>query len=199
MIGGLGGESLTGLVTAGAFAAFLSTASGLVVAVSGVLTQDVTSRWVGDRDTGSVATAFRLAAVVAVVVPLLVALAVGEVGVAQSVGLAFAVAASTFCPLLVLGIWWRGLTDAGALAGLAAGGLGAGGAAVLHLAGVDVDGWAGALLTSPAAWSVPLGFGVMVLVSMATAGRAPAHARRFLVRLHTPESLGAGNLSGGRR
>ncbi|HVK29308.1 MAG TPA: cation acetate symporter [Nocardioides sp.] len=188
MLHGLGGELLTGLVTAGAFAAFLSTASGLTIAVSGVLTQDVTNRLVGER--ASVATAFRLATALAVVVPLLVALVVGEVGVAQSVGLAFAVAASTFCPLLVLGIWWRGLTDAGALAGLAAGGLGAGGAAVLNLAGVDASGWSGALLTQPAAWSVPLAFAVMVVVSLATAGRAPAHARRFLVRLHTPETLG---------
>ncbi|QSR24372.1 cation acetate symporter [Nocardioides aromaticivorans] len=190
MLHGWGGELLTGLVTAGAFAAFLSTASGLAIAVSGVLTQDVTNRLVGER--ASVATAFRLAAAVAVVVPLLVALVVGEVGVAQSVGLAFAVAASTFCPLLVLGIWWRGLTDAGALAGLAAGGFGAGGAAVLNLAGVDASGWSGALLTQPAAWSVPLAFAVMVVVSLATAGRAPTHARRFLVRLHTPETLGAG-------
>ena len=37
------------------------------------------------------------------------------------VGWAFAIAASTFCPLLVLGIWWRGLTAAGASAGLAVG------------------------------------------------------------------------------
>ena len=198
VVDGLGGELLTGLVTAGAFAAFLSTASGLAIAVSGVLTQDVTSRLVGDRSPadavgagGSVATAFRLAAVLAVVVPLVVALVVAEVGVAESVGLAFAVAASTFCPLLVLGIWWRGLTDAGALAGLAAGGVGAGGAAVLNLAGVDATGWTGALLTQPAAWSVPLAFAVMVGVSLATASRAPAHARRFLVRLHTPESLGS--------
>ncbi|KRB76198.1 transporter [Nocardioides sp. Root190] len=195
MVEGIGGELLTGLVTAGAFAAFLSTASGLAIAVSGVLTQDVTSRLVGERGTrdpgGSIATAFRLAAAVAVVVPLLVALVVGEVGVAESVGLAFAVAASTFCPLLVLGIWWRGLTDAGALAGLAAGGLGAGGAAVLNLAGVNASGWTGALLAQPAAWSVPLAFAVMVLVSLATASRAPAHAQRFLVRLHTPETLGA--------
>ena len=190
MLHGFGGELLTGLVTAGAFAAFLSTASGLTIAVSGVLTQDVTTRLVGER--ASVATAFRLATAIAVVVPLLVALVVGEVGVAQSVGLAFAVAASTFCPLLVLGIWWRGLTDAGALAGLAAGGLGAGGAAVLNLAGVDAPGWTGALLAQPAAWSVPLAFAVMVTVSLATAGRAPAHARRFLVRLHTPETLGVG-------
>ncbi|WP_182378870.1 cation acetate symporter [Nocardioides sp. WS12] len=189
MLEGVGGDVLTGLVTAGAFAAFLSTSSGLAIAVAGVLTQDVTTRMVGDR--GGV-TAFRVAAVVAVVIPLVLALLVRNVGVAQSVGLAFAVAASTFCPLLVLGIWWRGLTDVGALAGLAAGGLGAGGAAVATLGGYAPGGWAGALLGQPAAWSVPLAVVVMVGVSLATATRAPAHARRFLVRLHTPESLEAG-------
>ncbi|TIC85157.1 cation acetate symporter [Nocardioides sp. GY 10113] len=188
MIEGLPGELLTALVTAGAFAAFLSTSSGLAIAISGVITQDVTGRMVGERRRGGV-TAFRLAAVVAVAVPLAAALVLENVGVAESVGLAFAVAASTFCPLLVLGIWWRGLTTPGALAGLAAGGAGAGGAALLAIAGVDADGWAGALLDQPAAWSVPLAFLTMAAVSRLTADRVPAHARRFLVRLHTPESL----------
>ena len=53
------------------------------------------------------------------------------VGVARAVGLAFAVAASTFCPLLVLGIWWRRLTDVGAIAGLVVGGALSGAAVVL--------------------------------------------------------------------
>ena len=66
--------------------------------------------------------AFQAAAVVAVAVPLLLALAAEGVGVARAVGLAFAVAASTFCPLLVLGIWWRRLTDVGAVAGLSSAG-----------------------------------------------------------------------------
>jgi len=187
MLAGVGGDVLTGLVTAGAFAAFLSTSSGLAIAVSGVVTQDVTSRLVSEQRG---VAAFRLAAMVAVVIPVVAALMVRNVGVAQSVGLAFAVAASTFCPLLVLGIWWRRLTDAGALAGLAAGGLGAGGAAIATLAGYSPGGWAGALLAQPAAWSVPVAVLVMVTVSLATADREPAHARRFLVRLHTPESLG---------
>ena len=52
--------------------------------------------------------------------PLVLALAAPGVSVARFVGLAFAVAASSFCPLLVLGIWWRRLTDAGAMAGLLA-------------------------------------------------------------------------------
>ena len=44
MVGGVLGAVLTGLVTAGAFAAFLSTSSGLTIAVAGVLSQDVTGR-----------------------------------------------------------------------------------------------------------------------------------------------------------
>ena len=38
---------------------------------------------------------------------------VDGVPVADAVGLAFAVSASSFCPLLVLGIWWRRLTPPG--------------------------------------------------------------------------------------
>ena len=53
---------------------------------------------------------------------MLALLAPGRSAWPDAVGLAFAVAASTFCPLLVLGIWWRGLTAVGALAGLLVGG-----------------------------------------------------------------------------
>ena len=119
MIEGPMGDVLSGLVTAGAFAAFLSTSSGLSIAVAGVLGQDVFDRAFGRRLRG--VAAFRVGAVVAVVVPLLVALALPNLGIARAVGLAFAVAASTFCPLLVLGIWWRRLTDVGAVAGLLVG------------------------------------------------------------------------------
>ncbi len=195
MMPGLGGELLTGLVTAGAYAAFLSTSSGLTVAVAGVLTQDLTARARRGRRLPD-AAAFRLAVLVAVVVPLAWALALPDLGVARAVGLAFSVAASTFCPLLVLGIWWAGLTAPGAVAGLVTGGLGSATAVAWTLfAGTtpdpEPDGWAATLLGQPAAWSVPLAFATMVLVSLATASRRPTHARRFLVRLHTPEALGA--------
>ena len=184
---GLGGDVLTGLVTAGAFAAFLSTSSGLTIAVSGVLTQDVTSRRLPE------VTSFRVATVIAVGVPLVATLLLPDFGVARAVGLAFAVAASTFCPLLVLGIWWRHLTAAGAVAGLLVGGAGSGTAVAWTLAhdagSTGNDGWVAVLLGQPAAWSVPLTFAVMVLVSRATASRVPPHARRFMVRLHTPEAL----------
>ena len=188
MVPGLAGELLAGLVTAGAFAAFLSTSSGLTIAVAGVLSQDVTGRTYGGVRLRGV-TAFRLGAVLAVLVPGLAALAAPDLGVARAVGLAFAVAASTFCPLLLLGIWWRGLTDAGAIAGLFAGGLGSGAAVGWTLLSRSTTGWTAALLEQPAAWSVPLAFVTMVLVSRLTRSRVPAHTGRFMVRLHTPEAL----------
>ncbi|WP_372727524.1 cation acetate symporter [Nocardioides sp.] len=189
MLPGAGGELLTGLVTAGAFAAFLSTASGLSIAVAGVLSQDVTGRAYAGRRLGGIA-AFRVGAVVAVLVPATAALVSPDLGVARAVGLAFAVAASTFCPLLVLGIWWRRLTDVGAIAGLAAGGLGSGAAVAWTMAATEGrQGWADVLMSQPAAWSVPLAFLTMVLASLLTPGRVPGHTGRFLVRLHTPEEL----------
>jgi Na+(H+)/acetate symporter ActP len=183
MVGGLGGELLSALTAAGAFAAFLSTSSGLTIAVAGVISQDV----MGRRFRG--VRAFQAAAVVAVVVPLLLAVSAEGLGVARAVGLAFAVAASTFCPLLVLGIWWRRLTDVGAVAGLLVGGALSGAAVVVNLLDPSLPGWAGALLAQPAAWTVPAAFATMTLVSLATPSRLPAHVSRTMVRLHTPESV----------
>ena len=113
------GQALSALVAAGAFAAFLSTASGLSVSVAGVLSQDLLRH---DGRLGDGVRRFRLGTVVAVLVPFLLALVAGRANLAQTVTLAFAVAASTFCPLLVLGIWWPRLTTRGALAALWVGG-----------------------------------------------------------------------------
>ena len=183
MVGGLGGELLSALTAAGAFAAFLSTSSGLTIAVAGVISQDV----MGRRFRG--VRAFQAAAVVAVVVPLVLAVSAEGVGVARAVGLAFAVAASTFCPLLVLGIWWRRLTDVGAVAGMLVGGGLSGAAVVLTLVDAARPGWPGALISQPAAWSVPVAFATMVVASLLSQSRLPAHVSRTMVRLHTPEAV----------
>ncbi len=183
MVGGVGGDLLSALTTAGAFAAFLSTSSGLTIAVAGVLSQDV----MGRRFRG--VRSFQAAAVVAVVVPLALAVVAEGVGVARAVGLAFAVAASTFCPLLVLGIWWRRLTDVGAIAGMVVGGGLSGLAVVDTLMRNTHTGWAGALLAHPAAWTVPAAFVTMVAVSVLTPRRLPEHLSQTMVRLHTPEAV----------
>src|SRR5699024_1033911 len=95
---------------------------------------------------------------------------------------------STFCPLLTLGIWWRGLTAAGAIAGLVGGGVCAATAPIVTLA-FDVDGWWATLMGQPAVWSVPIGFGLMIGGSLLTRSRVPANVTRTMVRLHTPERV----------
>jgi Na+(H+)/acetate symporter ActP len=180
---GLGADGLTALLGAGAFAAFLSTSSGLVVSVGGVVGQDL----LGRRFDG--VTAFRLAATGTAVTTLVLTLLSSGLAVAHAVELAFAVAASTFCPLLLLGIWWRGLTARGAIAGLAVGGLTSASAVLAVMLGAHPTGWLGALVGQPALCTVPLAFATMVGVSLATRDALPAHLARTMVRLHTPEDI----------
>ncbi|MFI9274322.1 cation acetate symporter [Kitasatospora sp. NPDC052896] len=191
LIGGPGGALLGALLVGGAFAAFLSTSSGLAVSLAGVLHQDVLPS-IGIRG-------FQRATVLAVAAPTLCALVVPDLPAANAVGLAFAVAASAFCPQLLLGIWWTGLTPPGAIAGAVTGGGAALAAAGLTMVDWFPGGWPHALLAWPAVWSVPLGFLVMVLVSLATPGSVPARTAATMARLHLPEPAGAAGDRGGRR
>jgi Na+(H+)/acetate symporter ActP len=127
--------------------------------------------------------------VLAVGAPATLSLLTLRTSIADTVGLAFAVASSTFFPLLVLGIWWRRLTRAGAVAGLAVGGALASMAVTVTIVRGSTQGLLGALLAQPAAWTVPTAFAVMITVSLFTQRTAPAAANRIMVRLHAPENL----------
>jgi Na+(H+)/acetate symporter ActP len=176
------GIVLGALVAAGAWATFLATSSGLIVSIAGVIATDVIGTGRG--------AAFRWATVIGGLVPLFVSQIVMRMEFAEAISLVFALAASTFCPLLVLGIWWRGLTPPGAVAGVATGGVLAGTAIALCLAGYDAPGWLGVLMERPAIVSVPAAFLVMVIVSFATVRGCPAATDQLLLRLHAPERLG---------
>ena len=193
VIPGVVGEVLSAILAGGAFAALLSTASGLTICVAGVGDQDLV-RGRLRRFSGNDARAingFRISAVAAVSVPFGLSLAARDIGLAGTVGLAFAIAASTFCPLLILGIWWRRLSTTGAAAGLLTGGTLASTAVLLTISGQVHGGWAAALLGQPAAWTLPITFLVMMGVSLATPRRIPRGTARTMVRLHAPEVLSA--------
>lgn len=177
------GWALAGLVAAGTAAAFLATSSGLVVSLAGVLFTDVLRGPFRD---------FRLAAVLATAVPMGVALTSNRLDFALTVPLVFAVTASTFCPLLVLGIWWRGLTPPGAVAGVAAGGFLSGASSLVSLYLPLPDDWIGVLANRPAIWTVPIAFLVTVVVSRMTRSRMPGDVDALLLRMHAPERLGLG-------
>ncbi|SHJ07287.1 Sodium:solute symporter family protein [Nocardiopsis flavescens] len=172
---GSAGTVLTALVAAGAFGAFLSTSSGLLLALAGGLSHDLFQ--------GSVPR-LRLAVAVGACVAVLLALPAEQIDINVLVVWAFTVAASTFCPLLVLGIWWRRLTLPGAAAGLSVGGVTATGAVGWSILLPTPDGWMTVLLAQPAAWTIPLAFTTMVVVSRLT--RPPDWAEHAVLRLHSP-------------
>lgn len=174
---GLLGELLTALLVAGAFAAFLATSAGLVVSLAGVVSQDV---------FGGSVRSFRVSALLCTAVPLGVALLTVPAGLVSSVGVVFVVAASSLSPVLLLGVWWRGLTARGAIAGMTVGAVACGVALLVYNA-VGGVGVAAPFLAQPAAWTIPLATAIMVAVSVFDPRGAPLRTDRVLARLHTPE------------
>ncbi len=190
-VDGLTGQLLTAMLAGGAFAAFLSTASGLAMSVTGVIDQELLrprlARFAGGDVPGI--RGFRISAVLAVLVPYVLSRVAEPLGLATTVGLAFALAAATFAPLIMLGVWWRRLSTWGAMAGLLVGGTAALGSIMTTMVVDDLGGWAGAILANPAMWATPLALATAVIVSLATPGRIPAGTTRTMVRLHTPERV----------
>jgi len=199
LLGGWLGQLLLAVVSAGAFAAFTSTLSGLLVSLAGALGHDVYGRWLRPG-AGPVARrrAFQLAALLAGVVAAGLGLMVGQFNISVLVGWAFAIAASSFFPLLVLGIWWPRLTTAGAALGVALGGTLATLAIVTTMVATVApplelflarESALAVLLAQPAIVSVPVAFLAMAAMSWLRPG-PPAGVAAKMVQLHAPELLG---------
>ncbi|GAA0557383.1 hypothetical protein [Actinomadura livida] len=164
----------------------------IVVALAGTLSQCL-------RRHGGI-TAFRCGAVLALAAPLALLPATSTQGAATLVTMALSVSACTLCPLLVLGIWWRGLTPAGAAAGLLTGGGLTVTAALTRLFSGRGTDLTAALLAQPALVIAPAVFAIMITASLLTRHRVPRHADRALMKLHLPEDdPGPAPATAGRR
>ncbi|MGH2844222.1 MAG: sodium:solute symporter family transporter, partial [Solirubrobacteraceae bacterium] len=188
---GLGGTVLTAVTCAGAFAAFLSTSSGLLVSVAGTVSHDV---WPRVRHAVPLVAAarrrhFRVAAACGMVLPALLALVARQVDISILVGWAFAIAASTFCPMFLLGIWWSRLTARAAGWGMTVGMVSSTAAIFVGLAMGEPTSGGEALLQQPAIGTVPLAFLTMVCISM-FGRRRRLDADAEMLTLHAPEGLG---------
>lgn len=112
---------IIGLVAAGGLAAALSTASGLLLVISSSVANDVYYKKVNPQASESRQL---MVGRITMAVAILVAgyLGINPPGfVAQVVALAFGLGAASFFPILVLGIFWKKCTAAGATAGMVAG------------------------------------------------------------------------------
>ena len=120
------------------------------------------------------------------VIPLALALSVTRLDFSLTVPLVFAVAAATFCPLLVLGIWWRGLTAPGAIAGVLVGGVMSVAATGISMFAALPANWIGVLLYRPALVAVPLAFLTMIIGSLLTRRADPGRRRQRPVAAARP-------------
>ena len=196
------GSVLSGITCAGAFAAFMSTFSGLLVSMSSALAHDIYGRMLKpDSSPEQRLKAFKWAAVIIGVVSVGLGTQVEKLNINYLVGQAFAIAAASYFPLLFMSVWWRGMTMKGAATGMLVGGLMALGAITLTTLS-DVyavqslaDFWVAnplvrILCEQPAIWAVPLSIILMIVVSKATASSVPADVRMKMLVLHAPEALG---------
>ncbi|NWJ45769.1 MAG: cation acetate symporter [Chloroflexi bacterium] len=197
-------QILLAITAAGAFAAFMSTFSGLLVSVSGALSHDVYGRTMRPKaSTRARRYAFRLSALLAGSAAVIAGLFVEKFDINLLVGWAFAIAASSLFPMLALGTWWRKLTKAGATSGVLLGGLSSSLSIVITMLLGEADASVGmgltlskvnplvaTLMAQPAIWSVPLSFITMLVVSHFTRKQIPADVNQMMLRLHAPEALG---------
>jgi len=201
VVGGVWGSILSGITCAGAFAAFMSTFSGLLVSMTGALAHDVYGRMLRPNATPEQRMRmFKISAVVIGGVAIGLGSQVEQLQINFMVGQAFAIAAASYFPLLFMSVWWRGMTMKGAATGMLGGGLAAlACTTIINLSDlklVDLTAFWVAnpliriLCEQPAIWTVPLAIGLMVVVSKATAASVPADIRMKMLVLHAPEQLG---------
>lgn len=210
---GILGSVLSGITCAGAFAAFMSTFSGLLVSMTGALAHDVYGRMLRPNATAEERMRmFKWCAVLVGGISVLLGSLVEPLEINFMVGQAFAIAAASYFPLLFMSVWWRGMTMTGAATGMLTGGLcSLLAAAVVNVSTLALDkgpmgklfgGFIGLndfwkdhpllriLAEQPAIWGVPLSIGLMVVVSKATHKTVPADVRMKMLVLHAPEALG---------
>lgn len=112
---------ISGLIAAGALAAVLSTADGLLLTIANALSHDVYYHMI-DRNASTqkrVTTSKLLLLGVALFASYVTSLQIGNI--LFLVGAAFSIAAASLFPVLVLGIFWKRTTRRGAIAGMLAG------------------------------------------------------------------------------
>jgi len=115
----VGGDLLLGFLAAVAFATILAVVSGLALAGASAISHDLYARVI-KKGKSSEATEMRVSKIATICLGV-TAIGLGilfeQQNVAFMVGVAFGIAAAVNFPVLILSMYWRGLTTRGALAG----------------------------------------------------------------------------------
>jgi cation/acetate symporter len=163
---------ISGLVAAGGLAAALSTADGLLLAISNALSHDVYYKIV--QPNASTQKRVTISKLLLLAVAFIAAYAASQkpADILSLVAAAFSLAGSTLFPALVLGVFWKRANHQGALAGMVLGF-----AVCLFymlraspgLGGSALDAWFGILPMAAGVFGVPAGVLTVIVVSLLTA------------------------------
>ncbi|MBT9519913.1 MAG: cation acetate symporter [Dechloromonas sp.] len=115
----VGGDMLLGFLAAVAFATILAVVSGLALAGASAISHDLYARVI-KKGTASEASEIRVSKIATIClgfVAIILGILFEKQNIAFMVGLAFGVAAAANFPVLILSMYWKGLTTRGALFG----------------------------------------------------------------------------------
>jgi cation/acetate symporter len=165
----VGGNVFLGFISAVAFATILAVVAGLTLSGASAISHDLYAALNADADPKKELRVSKLATLGLGIVAVLLGIAFETQNVAFMVSLAFALAASGNFPVLILSLYWPGMTTRGAVVG---GTVGLGMALVLTILSPAV--WVTTLgnaapifpYSSPAIFSVPAAFLTIWLVSL---------------------------------
>jgi len=185
---------VSGMVAAGALAAALSTADGLLLTISNALSHDVYYKLVDPNASNGRRVTISKMLLLGVALAAAAVAAQKPADIVFLVSAAFSIAASALFPALVLGVFWKRATARGATLGMASGLLMTLGYMVRNepwLRGIfgisaPVELWFAIQPISAGVFGVLLGFVVMVAVSLVT---RQAHVRSdaFVDHIRFPE------------
>ncbi len=167
----VGGNLFLGFISAVAFATILAVVAGLTLSGASAVSHDLYSNVIkkGTATHAEEMNVSRMTVVALGVLAIILGIVFEKQNIAFMVGLAFAVAASANFPILLLSMFWKGLTTKGAVIG---GSTGLMIAVLLIVLGptvwVDVMHHTAAIFPykNPAIFSIPIAFFVSWLVSM---------------------------------
>ncbi len=141
----LGGDLFLGFIAAVAFATILAVVSGLTLAGASALSHDIYARVImkGTATEKQEVWVSKMAVIGLGILAIILGIAFEKQNVAYIVALTFSIAACTNFPILVLSLFWRGLTTRGAVLGGYTG----------------IFGSIGLLLIGPTVWTKVLNMG----------------------------------------